>query len=363
MLQEVQKTAKNILVIEDDVSFLNAVSSWVQTVDPDISVYKSKSLVEAEGFLRKNKMDLIISDYDLGINKATELINDASVHCPVIFLTGNGTVQVIKELANNHPFHILEKGLFKMDHFTKIVKEALVENDRVKKAHNLTLVGEKTAERIHEINNPLTIISGKVFAVRAKLQKRYGVLPDDPILKDLEAIETSVKRAGDLMRMTKEEVNKKDHLEMTRIPVRKFLQNFFQDNQEFLEKEQVEVFYDLEDDFQILADQNKLYQVFSNLLNNSVDEFNEKKVKDRMITIGTRKYEDSVEIFFEDNGGGIPYSIRPKVMEKLFTTKEGSKGTGFGLAICKAIVEEHKGEFKLAENTEKARFLVKLKAS
>jgi signal transduction histidine kinase len=42
-----------------------------------------------------------------------------------------------------------------------------------------------------------------------------------------------------------------------------------------------------------------------------------------------------------DNGGGIPAELRSKIFTPNFTTK--TSGTGLGLAMCKGIVEESKG--------------------
>ena len=48
-----------------------------------------------------------------------------------------------------------------------------------------------------------------------------------------------------------------------------------------------------------------------------------------------------MEISFSDNGEGIPEEVLPKLFSPLFTTK--AQGMGFGLAICKRIVEAHNG--------------------
>jgi two-component system NtrC family sensor kinase len=46
-----------------------------------------------------------------------------------------------------------------------------------------------------------------------------------------------------------------------------------------------------------------------------------------------------VQIIVEDTGLGIPVEIREKVFQPLFTTK--SRGQGFGLAVCKRVIEAH----------------------
>lgn len=67
------------------------------------------------------------------------------------------------------------------------------------------------------------------------------------------------------------------------------------------------------------------------------------------IVIRTRALPDCVELEVEDNGTGIPESIRQKVMEPFFTTKGMGKGTGQGLPLARAtIVEKHAGKFSFS---------------
>jgi signal transduction histidine kinase len=48
-----------------------------------------------------------------------------------------------------------------------------------------------------------------------------------------------------------------------------------------------------------------------------------------------------VQIVVEDTGEGIPDEVKPKIFTPLFTTK--SKGQGFGLAVCKRVIEAMRG--------------------
>jgi signal transduction histidine kinase len=59
------------------------------------------------------------------------------------------------------------------------------------------------------------------------------------------------------------------------------------------------------------------------------------------LEISNCKTKDSIEIAFADTGTGIPKETLPKIFAPLFTTK--AQGMGFGLAVCKRIVEAHEG--------------------
>jgi signal transduction histidine kinase len=89
---------------------------------------------------------------------------------------------------------------------------------------------------------------------------------------------------------------------------------------------------------------NEFKQVFLNMIQNSKESLiNMKKQgfkREARISIDIKQVDDSINIFFSDNGIGIPEDIINKVFEPYFTTKFKSKGTGLGLYMCKSIIEE-----------------------
>jgi signal transduction histidine kinase len=61
------------------------------------------------------------------------------------------------------------------------------------------------------------------------------------------------------------------------------------------------------------------------------------------ITVATRRDGDHVVISIADTGGGIPDTIRDRVFDYFFTTKEIGRGTGQGLAIARSVVVDKHG--------------------
>ncbi|WP_208346753.1 sensor histidine kinase, partial [Aetokthonos hydrillicola] len=92
--------------------------------------------------------------------------------------------------------------------------------------------------------------------------------------------------------------------------------------------------------------------------------FAELEAKRYQIKISTEVSNDEQTIIVRigDNGPGMPKSIKDRIFDHLFTTKDVGKGTGIGLAIARQIVEEtHAGKLicnsVLGEGTE---FVIKL---
>lgn len=109
----------------------------------------------------------------------------------------------------------------------------------------------------------------------------------------------------------------------------------------------------------ILGVKGQLVQVLLNLLLNA-----KKSLADSLepkISVSTRPVQGWVEICVEDNGPGVPESIRTRIFDPFFTTREPNEGTGLGLAIAFDIVRDHNGELiHEAPSGGGARFVVRL---
>lgn len=91
-----------------------------------------------------------------------------------------------------------------------------------------------------------------------------------------------------------------------------------------------------------------LYQVFMNLISNSIDALEETIARenstDKELLITTERQDNNwVMVRIADNGCGIPPENKEKIFDTFFTTKPRGIGTGLGLAITRQIVEEKHG--------------------
>jgi len=89
----------------------------------------------------------------------------------------------------------------------------------------------------------------------------------------------------------------------------------------------------------INADKTHINRLFTNLLQNAIQAIPEHK--HGIIEITEIISGNFVLLSIKDNGNGIPVEMQPKIFTPNFTTK--TSGTGLGLAMCKGIVEQSKG--------------------
>jgi len=121
--------------------------------------------------------------------------------------------------------------------------------------------------------------------------------------------------------------------------------------------DKVRIDFKLTDKINIIADKEKIFQVFANLLSNALKFTNE-----GVINIIARRNEkaDEATVTIRDSGSGIDPDIIPHLFSK-FKTKS-DKGLGLGLYISKSIVDAHHGKIEAYNNpnSKGATFIVTL---
>jgi two-component system, NtrC family, sensor kinase len=113
----------------------------------------------------------------------------------------------------------------------------------------------------------------------------------------------------------------------------------------------------------LVCNRGEIGQVIVNLLVNAIQAIKQRAREDRgNILIRTSQEQDTIVVVVEDDGPGIPESIRMKVFDPFFTTKDIGLGTGLGLSISHdIIVNKHQGELILEDSpTGGARFTIRL---
>ena len=199
---------------------------------------------------------------------------------------------------------------------------------------------ENVARKLaHEIKNPLTPIQLSIDRIREKYlkdNKDSNNLSDylNTITKQIKDIEHLVNEFSDFARMPKP-IFKKNNL--SNIILRSLSLFKLSENQikfDFINKNS---------NILIKCDEEQIYRVFINLIKNSIESINEKKIKNAdfkaIIKIEIREDSDYIYITIEDNGVGFDKIDKTKMLTPYFTTKK--KGTGLGLAIVTKVISDH----------------------
>lgn len=231
-------------------------------------------------------------------------------------------------------------------------------------AEKMATIGVLAAGVGHEINNPLTAISGFAEGLQRRIGRLQGRVEPDLIDDFSEYTETIINeclRCRDIVQtlltfsrpvassLCPVDVNKCVHDTLF------ILKHHFKDHHNISVKTTLEPELPM-----IMGDESQLKQVIINLFTNAFDASGDGGI----IRIITRIGDDGgIELLVEDSGCGIPEHLRDKLFEPFFTTKPVGQGVGIGLSTCYSIVKNHQGEITVvSEEGKGASFQVSLPA-
>jgi len=236
-------------------------------------------------------------------------------------------------MENASLYESLEEALGKV----RKTQDLLVQSEK------LAALGEMAARISHEIKNPLTVIGG--FAARLARGEKGGQKDHPPtaryaeiILKEVRRLERTVQQTLYFSREMMPALRPVD----INAEIREVLAIF----RDELEEAGIEKVVELSEEVpEIHVDPDQIRQVLWNLVSNAVQAMGEGG-KLTLVTRPSREGEgDGVVFLVGDTGGGIPHDVVHNIFNPFFTTKP--KGTGLGLPIVHAIVQNHGGTIQL----------------
>jgi len=220
-------------------------------------------------------------------------------------------------------------------------------------------MGEMIGNIAHQWRQPLSVIS--TAASGMKIEKEFNILDDDKFNNYCDSIErntqylsTTIDTFRDFIKEKKElkEVILQDRIDGALSIISSSLNNHFI-------KLVNEINYDKK--IKVTLVLGELSQVIINIINNAKDILVENKVDEPYIKIGCVRKNSIATITIEDNGGGIPSDIIPKIFDPYFTTKHQTQGTGLGLHMSYKIITESLQGKLYVKNTEiGAMFIIEL---
>jgi two-component system sensor kinase FixL len=98
-----------------------------------------------------------------------------------------------------------------------------------------------------------------------------------------------------------------------------------------------------------MGDPIRLQQAASNLISNAVDAIEKSSQRNLKMSL-VRAIPEEIVVSISDTGKGIDPTVKDRLFEPFCTTKK--TGLGFGLSICRSIIEEHAGKIWAENNPE-----------
>ena len=277
-----------------------------------------------------------------------------------------------------------EQDLIAIKNARQKAEEALTELQATQKqliqSEKMASLGELTAGIAHEIQNPLNFVNNfsevsrelidelKNQKDKLKKEEQEEILND--IDANLEKINHHGKRADAIVKgMLQHSQSGKGVNELTDINA--LADEYLRLSYHGLRAKDKSFNAEIKTDFdesisKINIVPQDMGRVLLNLFNNAFYAVNEKRrTADEnykpLVSVQTKKINDTIEISVEDNGNGIPESIKEKIFQPFFTTKPTGQGTGLGLSLSYDIVKVHGGELKVeTKEGEETIFIIQL---
>jgi len=218
---------------------------------------------------------------------------------------------------------------------------------QVEYASKMVSLGRLASGVAHEINNPLAIINEKAGHIRDIFTLTDTYSKDPKLVGLVDSVISTVQRCA---KVTRGLLNFARHLNLSVQTID--LKEIIDEVQSILTKEaetrSITVGVAIADDIPAFeSDRGKLEQVFFNLFNSAIGAMGDGGHLE--ITAGC-KDKDNVSIAFTDNGRGIPESDLKHIFEPFYYSKTGHSGTGLGLAVTYALVQEIGGTISVKSN-------------
>jgi C4-dicarboxylate-specific signal transduction histidine kinase/ABC-type uncharacterized transport system substrate-binding protein len=237
-----------------------------------------------------------------------------------------------------------------MDITARKSTELQAEADRAALRHmaRLATMGEMSAAIAHQLNQPLAAILGNAETARKMLGRK------DPSLEDLREILDDIvaadHRAAEVIRRLGA-FYKRGEIELSELDLNDLVRDTLDLLRAELAMRKVAPVLELAASLHpVHGSRVDLQQVLLNLVLNAADAMTAVDPSRRIVVLRTSSDGEQARVCVVDRGTGIPLGDLPRVFDAFWSTK--TKGIGVGLAICRAIINAHRGTLTAENNPE-----------
>jgi signal transduction histidine kinase len=343
-LYKIRETKKDISLNDPEII---ATTTEIRDIGVSISNY-SRTLMGIERDSLHENMDKFI-----GYNLFYLSVPFITLFVMGLFLLQKVLIPVRKLLEHSKnvsigsytPIELHQRFRDEFDTFAKafndMVKTLENRQQQTIQTHKLRAIGTLTAGVAHELNNPLN----NIIITSNTLIDEFNDYNTDEIKEMITDIVNDSERARKIVRDLLD-FSRESSSSMKSIIIKELIDETMHLVNNELSLKQISTDIHVERNLPpIYGDDQKLKQVFINLILNAKDAMSEKG--HILISASLSRKSNSVHIKITDDGTGIPKHILDHIFDPFFTTKNLSSGTGLGLSVCQGIIANHNGQLSV----------------
>lgn len=346
-----EKTLR-ILSIEDAAISGEPILQELGRLKYKIVFKQVSTAIELKEQLKLHPWNLIISNYNLprlSAREALEISRKHSIDLPFILVSDHIGEEGVADMMKAGAEDVVMKS--RLERLIPAVKRILREHEikeKEAKAHKVANEAFAAKEQMlaivsHDIKNPLSAIQLEAqMLLRASERAGKSLLAEEVKIQANRILKTTDRLKiliSDLLDKNKSE-NGLAHVKKGNMDAMRLLQEVLDAMRPLIQEKEINLRTMLPAEVTMCLDRNKMFQVFSNLINNAI------KFTPVGGTIDISMEEHDHEFIFsvDDSGPGLKDKELNKVFEKYWTgNATDCAGTGLGLFICKTIIEAHGG--------------------
>lgn len=362
----------NILLVDDVPENIYSLKMMIKD-SFDVNIFSALSAKDGIKILMQESIDLILTDVQMPEIDGFEFVDylknfEKTKDIPVIFITGIydkdeyktkgydlGAIEYITKPI--HDILLNSKLKVYIDIFEKRkldIQQIAIKDKVLIHQSKMATMGEMIGVIAHQLKQPLNILS--LYCNSVEDSYKYNEINNEFVedfskntKEQIKFLAETIDGFRDFFNPTKQkrEFEIKYAIEKSL----KLMGNQFEINE-------INLDLDVKDE-KVFGVETELEQVILNIINNSIDAFKERNIKNKEINIKVLSKESYTILIMEDNAGGVKESTLEKIFDPYFTTK--ATGTGTGLYMVKLVIKNSfQGDLRISNSQKGLRFIIAL---
>ncbi|MGH9309350.1 MAG: hybrid sensor histidine kinase/response regulator [Vicinamibacterales bacterium] len=315
----------------------------VDTPSEEVRPFEVERFVDPqarEQFLERVRRDGAVTDYLLRLRRADRSLVwiEVTAHAEAAGLESVRIEALMRDVSERKRLEDQARDLY----------------HQLLQAEKLAALGQTISGVAHELNNPLATI----LTWAERLSQREV---DEQMRRGLDAILGESERAAKIVRNLLTFARKR-HTTRAMVDINQVVRETLALRRYEQRLSNISILEALAAGLpQVFADPHQIQQVLLNLIINAEQAMLGAHGRGTLILRTWHDlHKDVVILEVHDDGPGVPEEVRPKIFDPFFTTKEVGKGTGLGLTVAYAIVQEHGGRISVKSGASGASFSVEM---